>query len=644
MTKRYKDASKIVDEMETSELPTFSQIATYNDLAETKRKASWMRRYAEAIRVEKTGREVHSKRFFLKVDSGHKIRIKVLAKKMIEAFEILDALQARVFDLQYAQDPAYDWIKEFQKGRESRNVDDEESDSVSLSTVLDRSKDKAGQAIVIPAEETDDDDPIELFMRAEKRAYLRKYDFLRGSRERWIQHTLSEEDCTDPHYLRRVNIQLDTLLQYTRRIILNDPVLLLKAEGKVSLNDMFLDPNFSAEDFKRLEEGQGLLRSSGMIWWKDATLEAIAMWPEAGKKSTAANLGDLKDRFKILDGWVFKSRHTREMSNEAWWYLLDALHPPSNIENRFMHLCNDFNDLQTFLSFGALGMYPAPSFCEKQGVESYRAHLSMCGVVVGDCVNGVSPTFPGPLPTTKPASRRDLITWGEVNCRVYMFGAVRDDADTFTRAFLKQLRLRPDRFLVLTRSESDPGQQLEQFGGAADEIFYQLRMRTFEAPMAAIHNPPAGHGPWNVIRSGRDVLYGSGDPVQPGDKNLPGMKGYLTELTTPKNEGWLFWLKKDRFKVKYFVILSAKPQGVVKDLVRDVAWAALCAAGFGRGTYTARKYIRAADALGRQRTSELLSWMPPSVLSYEFQSIEERLKKEGLEWFLDFSEQMGVDV
>lgn len=100
------------------------------------------------------------------VDSGHKIRIKVLAKKMIEAFEILDALQARVFDLQYAQDPAYDWIKEFQKGRESRNVDDEESDSVSLSTVLDRSKDKAGQAIVIPAEETDDDDPIELFMRA----------------------------------------------------------------------------------------------------------------------------------------------------------------------------------------------------------------------------------------------------------------------------------------------------------------------------------------------------------------------------------------------------------------------------------------------------------------------------------------------
>lgn len=66
MTKRYKDASKIVDEMETSELPTFSQIATYNGLAETKRKASWMRRYAEAIRVEKTGREVHSKRFFLK--------------------------------------------------------------------------------------------------------------------------------------------------------------------------------------------------------------------------------------------------------------------------------------------------------------------------------------------------------------------------------------------------------------------------------------------------------------------------------------------------------------------------------------------------------------------------------------------------
>lgn len=68
MYKRYKEASKIVDEMlsRNSGIPTQAQIKAYTDVHVALEKARWMRRYVEAIRVEKRGREIHSRRFFLK--------------------------------------------------------------------------------------------------------------------------------------------------------------------------------------------------------------------------------------------------------------------------------------------------------------------------------------------------------------------------------------------------------------------------------------------------------------------------------------------------------------------------------------------------------------------------------------------------
>lgn len=48
------------------------------------------------------------------MDDGHKIRLKVLAREMTSATEILDAVQARAFDIYAANHPAYEWIKEFQ--------------------------------------------------------------------------------------------------------------------------------------------------------------------------------------------------------------------------------------------------------------------------------------------------------------------------------------------------------------------------------------------------------------------------------------------------------------------------------------------------------------------------------------------------
>ncbi|CCM00509.1 uncharacterized protein FIBRA_02543 [Fibroporia radiculosa] len=323
MCKRYKEAAKIVDEMQTAGIPLLKQIASYDDLDVAKKKAKLMRQFVEAVRVERIGRETHHKRFFLK--------------------NIMDALEERVFDLQYAKDPAYSWVKDFQEQSSAEMESSEKLDSLLLAAILAKSDLTSKDArVTVSAEESEEDDPIELVMRAygEKREYLKKYRFIRESREDFIERSLSKEDRRDQDYVRHVNIQRDIILQYTRRVLLHDPILVLKADKKVSFNDLFLDPNFTAEDFKRVERGQMKALMEGMIWWRDATLEALSLWPKNSKEQirTTANVGKLgerflvyhmlgaddssqnpDDRFKLVGGWVFKTRHTRKITNEAWW-------------------------------------------------------------------------------------------------------------------------------------------------------------------------------------------------------------------------------------------------------------------------------------------------------------------------------------
>lgn len=65
--KKYKDASKVVDQVKNgAALPTKEQIGRIQDWKTALDKARWVRKYLEAIRVEKAGREIHQKRFFLK--------------------------------------------------------------------------------------------------------------------------------------------------------------------------------------------------------------------------------------------------------------------------------------------------------------------------------------------------------------------------------------------------------------------------------------------------------------------------------------------------------------------------------------------------------------------------------------------------
>lgn len=120
-----------------------------------------------------------------------------------------------------------------------------------------------------------------------------------------------------------------------------------------------------------------------------------------------------------------------------------------------------------------------------------------------------------------------------------MFGAIRNEPDSFSDAFLAELRVRPDLFYVVTRSETDPGRQVQGFGGSGTKTLTQMRMRmrTFEAPPADFNNRPPGQGDWNIIRSAVDVLYGSKPLV-----------GYLAKLDRGASAGWFFHFKRDRFK------------------------------------------------------------------------------------------------
>lgn len=113
------------------------------------------------------------------------------------------------------------------------------------------------------------------------------------------------------------------------------------------------------------------------------------------------------------------------MSNQAWWVcihswsvlvsdtskflherlLLENLEPPADVENRFVRLCNNFDDLIGFHSFAAFDLVPSPSFCQSRlhfDVDDPtlpRNHLSLSGIIVVDMVDASRPPdMLGPIP------------------------------------------------------------------------------------------------------------------------------------------------------------------------------------------------------------------------------------------------------
>ena len=285
--------------------------------------------------------------------------------------------------------------------------------------------------------------------------------------------------------------------------------------------------------------------------------------------------------------------------------LLTSLNPPADIENRFVRLCNTYDDLIGILSHGAFGLYPHPSFCQSEHGNAvlYRNHLSLAGVVICDMVSAVKPPhLCGPFPSTHRPSQPGCVVWAEVQSRSYMFGALKDMPDTFQEAFLNELKARPDLFQVVTRCESDPPRVVKTFGNGEKEALPHIRTQKFEAPPASPQNRPKGFGQWEVQRSAVDILYGTEDALG----------GYLV---TPKKwpgdkKNTIYFFHHKTFSVTYFVILDTTPNRHYTFLAQQVAWAALRAKGYGKGAYESGKYAIASDKLFEGCAKERLSWMP----------------------------------
>ncbi|KAF9066127.1 hypothetical protein BDP27DRAFT_1330993 [Rhodocollybia butyracea] len=609
MYTKYKEAGKVVDELKVGrEMPSLERITQYSDVHSTLEQARWIRRYLEAIRVERAGRDIHQRRFFAKADDGHKFRLIILEKRMVKAVEILDALQARAFDLHMVNNPAREWVKDFQKS--PLDSDGDKDDLLTSTDMMLKSfedpkseamKQQRAVAAAITGSDTEEEaDLIDIELRAQKTQLLYVFEFLLSeeSIRQQIQDSLPNEGVANSTL---VSLARHTFLQYFRRIVMHDPVLSMKAINKVSPKDLILDEDFALKDAARVMVLLAKRLQIGLLWWKDSLLEAIAIT----RDEPAAKMGDPKNRFRILGGWVFNTPHSGTMSDEGWGTLLETLGPlEKDMENRFVRLCNTFDDLISYLSFGALGLFPPPTFCSRpdpqgRNAVASRNHLSLSGVVIADMVTGEPQLSKhGLVPTPRRGRNPGCIIWAEVEKRAYIFGAVRDKPDAFTNAFISGLRARPDLFQVVIYSETDPVDKVEcsGFGG---EALPALRTRTFEAgPPSPSGQLPSGYGAWDVRRSASDVLHG---------KNQE-MLGYLTQLTRPGSSGWFFHFKK--MPVKYFVILDTTPHRHPFYLAREVAWVALCVQGFGEGECSDIKYAKASDKMFQKRAEERLSWKP----------------------------------
>ncbi|KAF8177823.1 hypothetical protein K438DRAFT_1726697 [Mycena galopus ATCC 62051] len=621
MTKRYKEAQKFVDDTFSSSLiPTKEDILDYTSVSTILEKARMMKQYVNAIREERAGREIHHGRFFMKVDSGHKMRLNILAKQMTHGVEIRDALEARAMALHLQDHPAKDWVEEFQKApfeHEDLDEDDGIQPDQDLFSYIRSKEDRVREHAAL----NEQDDLIALRMRFEREKILQFFEIFLEPETFWLNRFRSEGKPEKIVELRN-NISLNTnaWLQYLRRIIFHNPQLLARSRDKVSLKDFIMDEDFGIDDMLQIGSMLKKRLHIGLRWWKDSWTEAVAM---KGNPDAAANMGNIENRFKILGGWIYNSSRETPASNKVWYNILSADMPEQDTENRYVRLCSNFDELHRFLSFSAFGMSPTPRWCTKsfggkdglRDSQATRVHLSLCGVVLADLVNGIQEAkefkakHSGPVPSTLPAKTSGCITWVEMETRAYMFGAIRNQPDDFSLTFLRELRARPDLFAVVTRSETDPPLKVESFGTVTD----QIRFRKFEAPFQPVESAPAGRGTWEVVRSAVNILYGGG---QGPAKEMTGLLSPAYNNTLGeggRKEVSLFYHK--RFPVKYFLILSASPAMNIHTLARQVAWAAFRANGLVQGNYDENKYNKASDVLFTKHARERLSFLPEGSFS-----------------------------
>lgn len=85
---------------------------------------------------------------------------------MVQALEVLDTLEARISDMLFKNDPAYDWIKRFRSESSVDTAGNEETQDLSFSNIYEKVKGGIKQAAVISSEDSEEDDLIGLFIWA----------------------------------------------------------------------------------------------------------------------------------------------------------------------------------------------------------------------------------------------------------------------------------------------------------------------------------------------------------------------------------------------------------------------------------------------------------------------------------------------
>ncbi|KAF8429445.1 hypothetical protein L210DRAFT_3508516 [Boletus edulis BED1] len=593
--KKYKDASKVVDDVKNgAELPTKEHIGRYTDWHASLEKARWV------------------------LDDGHRRRLKLLEREMVRAVDVLDALQRRAYGLYqpgsalHATNNGTLSEAEVELEKQSKQTTEELMESARNPRAFRDSTLRIPKTNDLPepiSPGVGDEDLIDMSLRDQKERIIKVLEMLIDF-ESFLNISQGESNARpeSEHEKSMLEKQFFIYQQFARRIIFHEPTLFMKSLGKVSFKDLILSDDFSMEDLTKFLDLFLRPMEFPLKWFKDAVLDALAI----SRHGTAANIGSVEDRFPLLGGWVFNRSHTARMPNEAWWLLLKVLQPPADVENRFVRLCNNFEDLVGFLSFAALGLVPNPTFCQTPshfdaddpGLS--RKPLSQSGIIVADMVSiDRPPHMRGPVPSTRRPTQRGCIVWAEVEARAYMFGAVRHERHEFVEAFLRELRARPDLFQVVLRSDTDPARKVEMFGSGPsnNEALPAMRARNFEAPFSrSPPSPPSTGWTWQVALSVMDVLYGTQKPM--------GLEGYLTALER-QSKGWFFRFKT--FPVTYFLILDTVPYRDQSVLARNVAWAALRAGGYADGEYTLRKYAVASDKLFARCARERLGWMPEEL-------------------------------
>ncbi|RXW13682.1 hypothetical protein EST38_g12170 [Candolleomyces aberdarensis] len=578
-------------------------------------KLKWVSEYVEAIRVERTGRDLHSKRFFLKADDGHKIRIKVLAKEMENANKSLEKLNKRAVELYLRDRPEAEWERTPEDEEILRKSKENSSGAAGrfLESGFQPSKSSLGDY-----PEDDSDDLIQMRTQAQKRAILSAFEWLfdidsgREFRKFAKESGGTAKSPVDPvaeDYFERLQYYIHS--QYARRIIFNEPTLFNKSLGKVSFRDFFLSDDLDIEDCALFTQFFMRPDEFPLPWFKDSVYEGLNMMRKNDPQHGAANIGDTKSRVFILGGWIYNHSHRNSTSDEVWWHLFKMIGPQASTENRYVRLCDNYDDMIGMLSVGGLGLLPPPGFCkfDDQNAQriacAARMHLSLSGVVTADFVSPQRTlSIDEPLPTTKRPQSRGNIVWADVESRGYLFGAVRYEKDDFNEAFLQELRSRPDLFQLIVYRQGDPKSKAEESGSDNGKALPAFRGRQFEAPpwWNFSNDPPQGRGKWETFRSANDVLFST---------KKEKIFGYITTLEQTRSAGWFFHFKK--FPVRYFVVLDSVPNRHGAILLRNVAWAALRAGGFATGELTTPKYYKASDKLFQAKAAQRLSWMDPAL-------------------------------